>query len=98
MNARTLPYDRNAEAIITEAKEEILRDLAARVAEIEAEEHDEVREAAFQRFMENSDFPRREDRYTAPCGCLRTLDSVSDDGETTYREWTWTNALCRGRK
>lgn len=57
-------------------------------------DHDYKREAEFQSFLEDSDDPRRETHFRAPCGCVRVLERLSDDGETTYREWNWTTRTC----
>jgi hypothetical protein len=57
--------------------------------------HD-LRDEEFREFMESSDDPRRETRFQASCRCVKYLARLSDDGETTYREWTWTTHGCLG--
>jgi hypothetical protein len=59
-------------------------------------DHDHQRDKAFREFMENSDDPKREKHFDAPCGCVMVLQRLSDDGETTYRAWNWTTAGCLG--
>lgn len=76
---------------------EVLDNCTADLAALNDErDHDYERNAAFQSFLEDSDDPRRETYYKAPCGCIRVLERMSDDGETSYREWSWTTTNCLG--
>src|SRR5688500_12091010 len=100
MNARTLPWDRNAQAIVEEAKQGIRDDLAKIKARIEA--HDQARTEELHEAIDNGDFDPASYTYSihtvrtscaAKCGCVARQEEQCD-GDSVWLEWMWSDSKC----